>query len=485
MAVSFIETLRQYADRAPDEVVLVDATRSLTRQRFESRTNRLARHFALRGVGADSYVTIGLPNSSAFYEAAVATWKLGATPQPLSRQMPEPERRAIVELVRPSLMVGFEEQEAFGYPHVPPGYQPAEDIDDAPMPSAVAGAWKAVTSGGSTGQPKVIVATQPSVTSAVVGFAPLLGMTNGGVHLVTGPLGHNGPFLMSTCALLAGNRLVVMPRFDARSMLRLIEQHRVDWVYAVPTMMHRVWRLPKGEREIYDLSSLKVVCHMAAACAPWLKRAWIEWLGPERIREVYGGTEAQAITVIDGVEWLEHPGSVGKVRLGEMVVLDEDGVPTPPGVVGEIWMRRDASGAQTYRYVGSEPRTRADGWESIGDLGSVDSDGYLYLADRVDDMINRGGLKVFPAEVEAALEAHPAVRSACVIGLPDGDLGAVPHAIIETTAVVSDQDLIDHLRSKLIAYKIPVSFERSAEPLRNDAGKIRRSDLRAERLETR
>ena len=156
----------------------------------------------------------------------------------------------------------------------------------------------------------------------------------------------------------------------------------------------------------------------------WLKEAWIEWLGPERIFELYAGTEAQAATVITGVEWLEHRGSVGRPLTGEMMVADADGVELPPGEQGEVWMRAAGDHA-TYRYVGAEPRQLDGGWESLGDMGWFDEDGYLYLGDRMQDMILSGGSNIYPAEVEAAIQEHPAVRSVCVIGLPDEDRGNV------------------------------------------------------------
>jgi bile acid-coenzyme A ligase len=272
------------------------------------------------------------------------------------------------------------------------------------------------------------VATQAGVWEAIEGFADLLRIAVDGVHLVTGPLYHNGPFSTSVLALLRGNHVVVMPRFDAAGALALIERHRVDWMYAVPTMMHRIWRLPADERDRHDLSSLRVVFHMAAPCPPWLKQAWIEWLGPDRILELYGGTEAQAMTFIVGTEWLEHRGSVGRPVLGEMRILDADGNVRPPGQVGEVWMRRGPDAAPSYRYVGAAAKRRPDGWESLGDMGWMDTDGYLYLSDRDTDMILVGGANVYPAEIEAALEEHPLVTSSCVIGLPDDEYGnAVPH----------------------------------------------------------
>ena len=172
--------------------------------------------------------------------------------------------------------------------------------------------------------------------------------------------------------------------------------------------------------------------HLAAPCPDWLKRAWIEWLGPEKVWELYAGTEAQSVTVIKGDEWLEHPGSVGKPIVGEMKILDPDGNELPPGEQGEVFMR-PPEGVTTYRYIGAEAKS-LDGWESLGDMGWMDEDGYLYLGDRTADMILAGGANIYPAEIEAALDAHPAVGSSCVIGLPDDDLGNRIHAIVQATA---------------------------------------------------
>jgi acyl-CoA synthetase (AMP-forming)/AMP-acid ligase II len=236
-----------------------------------------------------------------------------------------------------------------------------------------------------------------------------------------GPLFHNGPIVWSCGALLAGNHVVVLTRFDAEATLAAIEHHGADIVYLVPTMMRRIWRLPPGVRDSYDLSTLRVVWHLAEPCPTWLKQAWIDWLGADRIIELYGGTEAQAATIITGREWLDHPGSVGRPTAGAMSVCDPDGVEVPPGTEGEIWMRSTAR-APTYRYVGATPRTRPGGWESLGDVGWMDEDGYLYLGDRLSDMVVTGGANVYPAEVESAIQEHPSVRSCAVIGLSDDDL---------------------------------------------------------------
>jgi bile acid-coenzyme A ligase len=455
---------------------------TVTRADLEARTNRLARAFAARGVTRDSFVTIGLPNGPAFFEAMVAAWKLGATPQPISSRLPSAERRAIIELANPSLVVGVDPGEAPGRATVAVGFEPDPALSAEPLPPAVAASFKAPTSGGSTGRPKLIVATQPATWEAISGFATLLRIPVSGVHLVTGPLYHNGPFVTSLLALLNGNHLVVMPRFDAARALELIEQHRVDWMYAVPTMLHRIWRLPEAERTRRDLSSLKVVMHMAAPCPMWLKDAWIGWLGADRVLELYGGTEAQSFTVISGEEWVTHRGSVGRPVLGEMRVLDRDGRAVPPGEVGEIWMRRGPDAPPPYRYLGAKPKARDDGWESLGDMGRIDAEGYVYLSDRDTDMILVGGANVYPAEIEAALDEHPAVASSCVIGLPDDEYGNAVHAIVQAQGALDGHALEAFLADRLAKYKRPRSYEFVSTPLRGDDGKVRRTALRAERL---
>jgi bile acid-coenzyme A ligase len=261
----------------PHRPAITCGSDTVTRAELEARTNRLARAYAALGVTPDSFVTIGLPNGIAFYEAAVAAWKLGATPQPISSRLPAAERRAIIDLANPSFVGGVDPAETPGLTAIPAGFEPDPSLSAGPLPPAVAAAFKAPTSGGSTGRPKLIVATQPAIWESTEGFADLLRIPPDGVHLVTGPLYHNGPFVTSLLALLRGNHLVVMPRFDAATALHLVAQHRVDWMYAVPTMMHRIWRLPEAERRRFDVSSLRVLFHMAAPCPGWLKEAWIEW----------------------------------------------------------------------------------------------------------------------------------------------------------------------------------------------------------------
>jgi bile acid-coenzyme A ligase len=309
-------------------------------------------------------------------------------------------------------------------------------------------------------------------------------LTPKGCVLVPGPLYHAAPFGSLTQGLLTGERVVLLRRFDASRCLELIEQHRVDQILFVPTMMHRIWRLPEDERKSCDVSSLRLILTGSAPCPAWLMRSWIEWLGPDVMHEVYGGTERIGGTFITGHEWLEHPGSVGRpTRASKIRILDpETGTDLPTGEIGEIYMMPIGGPGSTYRYVGADARTTDDGWESVGDMGRLDEDGYLYLADRRTDMILCGGRNVYPAQVEAALEAHPAVSSSAVIGLPDEDLGQRVHAIVQATEPVTGPELREHLMGRIVHYTVPRSFEFVDSPLRDDAGKVRRWELQAERV---
>jgi bile acid-coenzyme A ligase len=498
--LSLGEAYAALAAADPDRPAVTCGDRTLSRAELDERTNRLARAYIDLGVTPDSFVTIGLPNGIEFVEATLAVWKAGATPQPVSHRLPPAERQAIVELADPSLLVGVDGVSAIDNagpraapgvgstrrPSVDAGFEPDPSTDAGPLPPLIAGSLKAPTSGGSTGRPKLIVSGAPATALDMTLHSTYSRMRRDGVHLVTGPLHHNGPFIYGMAALFVGNHLVVMPRFDATEALALIERHRVDWMYAVPTMMQRIWRLPDEVRLGFDLSSLAAIMHLAAPCPQWLKHAWIDWLGPDVVLELYGGTEGLLATFIDGHEWLAHPGSVGRPMTGELQIrATESGEVLPPGETGTVWMRPADPTRRSYRYIGATSRADDEGWETLGDIGRLDAEGYLYLTDRDTDMILVGGSNVYPAEIEAALTEHPAVTDACVIGLPHEDLGQAPHAIVNLVAGVPDPDdgeLADHLRARLAPYKVPRTYERASDPVRDDAGKVRRTALRATRL---
>lgn len=479
---SIARIIHDLAEAAPDRPAITHETRTITRQELHLSTNRLARAYHDLGVSSGDFVTIALPNSIEFYQACIATWKLGATPQPISAKLPLVEQNAIVDLAKPRLLVGGSPPTNSAMTWLPEGYQPDPDLSEEDLVDVTTRYWKAPTSGGSTGRPKIIVSELPGAFD-FSGEKPLRQEADR-AQLVPGPLYHNGPFSFSMNGLFLGNHIVVMTRFDAEQTLAMVEQYEIDWMMLVPTMMSRIWKLPEPVKNQYDLTSLRIMLHLAAPCPPWLKEKWIEWLGGERVHELFGGTEGTGATWITGTEWLEHKGSVGKLLGGAQVkVVDETGASVPPGTVGEIFLLPPGGRGSTYHYIGAESSALEGGWESLGDMGFVDEAGYIYLSDRKTDMILSGGANIYPAEIEAAIDAHPLVRSSAVIGLPDDDLGQRVHAIIDGIAPLGEAELVDHLTDLLARYKIPRSFEFVAEPLRDDAGKTRRSALLKARVE--
>lgn len=472
--------IRLAAEADPDRPALTHEDRTLTRRELDLRTSRLARAYESLGVKQDSLVTIALPNGIEFFESAMACWKLGATPQPVSAKLPAAELEAIIELADPPVVVGVDEIP--GRVCLPAGYEPDASLPDDPLPERIATSWKAPTSGGSTGRPKLILSGTRGVTQLGVGGA--FGVPYDSVVLVPGALYHNAPFQFAAIGLFRGSHVIVTTRFDPAETIELIERRRVVWMWVVPTMMSRIMRVPEPQRLAADVSSLKTVWHGAAPCPPWVKEAWIDWLGGDVVWELYAGTEGQGLCVIGGNDWLAHRGSVGKAVYGKMKAVGPDGETLPPGEIGEIYMLPPNPQTPTYSYIGAEAKVM-DGWESIGDMGYLDDEGYVYLADRRTDLILAGGANIYPAEVEAALDEHPQVQSCAVIGLPDEDMGKRVHAVVQLREPVtesSEDELRTFLAERLVRYKLPRTYEFVSEALRDDAGKIRRSALRDERM---
>jgi bile acid-coenzyme A ligase len=476
--IPYVRLVRKFAEETPQRTIIVLDEQSITCEALEKRSNRLARAYAAQGVAEGDIVTVCLPNDAEYFFACVAIWKLGAVPNPLSTGLPAAEFTAILAEARPSLIVGVPPMP--GYKTLPADYEPDESLSDEPLPEKVSPHERAMTSGGSTGRPKLIIPANPALYDQQ--NPPQL-FTPERAILVPGPLYHAGGYSTAWGGVFSGGCAVVMRRFDPERCLQLIEKHRIDRVFFVPTMLNRIWRLPEKVRLGYDVSSLKFVASGGAPCPRWLFRAWIDWLGPERMFEGYGPSERIGRTFITGTEWLRHPGSVGKAMDGcQIRILDEHGKTVPAGTVGEIYMMPAAGAASTFIYRGAERRVTADGWESVGDMGHLDSEGYLYIADRRTDMILCGGRNIYPAEIEAALNSHPAVRASVVVGLPDDDMGQRIHAIVENSQQVTEEALRQHLEHLLIRYKIPHGFEFVQKPLFNEAGKVRRSEFRAERV---
>lgn len=459
--LSIGDAIGWWAEREPDVVAVRCGADVLTRAALHDRAEALARVWVADGLQVDDLVTVSLPNGTDLVVACVAAWKAGATPQPLAPGLPPAERDAVLALADPAVLVEG------------PLHRPSADaLAQLPAlaPGLAAACWKAPTSSGTTAGPKLVLAAAPARVdpeAPVAAFVPPRA-----VQLVAGPLTHAAPFAYAMRGLMTGHELVLMPRFDAAEWLRLVAEHRVGWGVLVPTMMHRIWRHPA--RPGADVSSLASVLHVGARCAPWLKRAWIEWLGPERVVEVYAGTESQGLAMITGTDWLTHPGSVGRgVGGSEFRVLDAEGADLAPGVTGQIWMRRDR---ETYSYRGATPVVR-DGWHTQGDRGHLDAEGWLWVADRVDDVITTAGVSVHPADVEQVLESHPAVHSALAVGRADADLGERVHAVVHAPGLDLDE-LAAWVRPRLGAELRPRTWQATDRPLRDDTGKARRRDWR-------
>lgn len=471
----------ELAEREPDAPAITCEGVTLTRAELDASTNRLARAYAELAVRQGDYVTVVLPNSIEWAQAVLATWKLGAVPQPLSPRLPDAELAGLLELRPRALVVGRDDPTG-RTPSVPTGYAPDLELSDAPLEEKVSPVFKAMASGGSTGRPKLIEAGNDGRYPPLVGYP--LGAQEGDVNLISVPMSHNTGFTTFAIGLVQGHHLVLMPRFEPHEFLRLVTEHRVTFLTTVPTIMQRLLPVYRADPDAYDLSSIRRFWHVGAPCPPAVKRAWIEILQPDALWELYGGTELQALTFISGEQWLAHPGSVGVVVTGEMKVLDDDGNECPPGVVGEVYMRPSPGSAPTYRYVGATAKSR-DGWDSLGDLGYFDEDGFLYLSDRRVDMFTVGGRNVYPAEIESALSEHPAVLSCLVVGVPDDDLGQVPHALVQADGGLDEAAVIAFLSERLERYKVPRTVEFTDAPLRDDAGKARRSAVRDEVLARR
>jgi bile acid-coenzyme A ligase len=446
-----------------------------------------AQEFARRGVTQASWVAVGLPNSTEHYVATLAAWRLGACVLPVSPRLPAPERDGILTLAQPILVAAewgadtSHQAAVIGRAEIARWIAGPTAVDSSP--DRVAAPGKAICSGGSTGRPKIIV--DPTPWEFVPGETPIsrvdMGVRAGQVQLVGGALFHNTPFSWSYFGLFEDHTLVVMERFDAERALQLIERYHVNFSAMVPTMMARMLRVEGLQR--YDLSRVESIVHTAAPCPAWVKRGWIELIGGEKVHEGFGSTESVGHVKIRGDEWLAHPGSVGRAHNTALKIVDEHGAAVGAGMVGEIFMK-PAQSTPTYYYKGSPPaKTDGDGFVSVGDMGWLDAEGYLYIADRRVDLIITGGVNVYPAEVEAVLSEHPAVDDVIVIGLPDADWGKRVHALVHTRGdrAVTAADLDAFARSRLQSVKVPKSWEFVSEFPRDPAGKIRRSALVTER----
>jgi long-chain acyl-CoA synthetase len=306
------------------------------------------------------------------------------------------------------------------------------------------------------------------------------GLRPGCRALLPAPIYHSAPSVFAQVALRVCDTLVLMPRFDPVDVLRLIQQHRIDTVYLVPIMYVRLLKLTEEERNRYDLSSLRFVASTGAPCAPEIKRRMIDWLGPV-IYETYASSETGMITVMDPRDAATRPGSAGRpVCDAQVRILREDGAPCATGEVGLIYSRQPAYPDFTYR-GNDEARAKIDrdGLVTLGDMGYLDAEGYLYVCDRASDMVISGGVNIYPAEIEHALLRHPDVVDCAVFGVPDDEYGERLVAVVQTGREgLQAEPVIDWLRGQIAGFKIPRQIEFTAALPRDDNGKIAKRRLR-------
>jgi long-chain acyl-CoA synthetase len=310
----------------------------------------------------------------------------------------------------------------------------------------------------------------------------LYGFTADTVYLSPAPMYHAAPLRFSMAVLRLGGTIIAMERFDPADFLRLVEEHRVTHTQVVPTMFVRMLKLDEAERTRHDLSSLQVCIHAAAPCPIPVKEQMIEWWGP-KIFEYYAGTEGNGFCAITSEEWLQHKGSVGKPLVGELHILDEDGEPRPPGEAGTIFFGNGG----TFEYHNDPEKTASSrneqGWSTLGDIGYVDEDGYLYLTDRKSYMIISGGVNIYPQEAENVLTMHPKVMDVAVIGVPNEDFGEEVKAIVQPVDMADagpelERELLAFCKEQLAGYKCPRSVDFSAELPRHPTGKLYKRLLR-------
>jgi long-chain acyl-CoA synthetase len=361
-----------------------------------------------------------------------------------------------------------------------------EGLPDDPLDDEVEGV-EFLYSSGTTGRPKAIksqlaldpIGTPPGIVPL---FERLYGFGEDTVYLSPAPLYHSAPLRFNMAVHRLGGTTIVMDRFDPLWALELIERHRVTHVQMVPTMFVRLLRLTPEERARYDLSSLRAIVHAAAPCPVEIKRQMIDWLGPI-VYEYYSATEVYLLTAIDSHEWLAHPGSVGRAMIGTPHILDDDGRELPPGEPGTIW----SEDGPKFEYHNAPEKTAESrnehGWTTVGDIGYLDDEGFLYLTDRKADMIISGGVNIYPQEAENVLITHPAVQDAAVFGIRHEELGEEVKAVVQLVSSDRPEDevaaeLLAFCHARLAKYKCPRTIDFAPELPRSATGKLYKRLLR-------
>jgi long-chain acyl-CoA synthetase len=479
----------------PDRVALVCGDQRICFGELDQWANAIAATLSELGVAPGDKVATMMANCPDLFAAQIAIARCGALCVPMPWGLTEPEALYMLDdsqakvVIHGGFQSGIRAAAALGIEALAQGDDglmgratelPRADYAESPV----------VTMGytsGTTGRPKGIERKPPAPSRVAppAPFAAFWGFQSGDVHLLCGPAYHTAPGAYAHMTLVEGGSVVIMERFQAAKALELIARERVTTTHMVPANFVRILQ---EDFKSFDLTSIKRVLHAAAPCPVPVKRAILEVFPPGSVWEYYGASEGM-VSVISPEEWLAHPGSVGRPFPGiEVMVLDDSGQLLPPGEVGTIYVSAFPGAEFSYH---RDPEKTSSAYKgrffTVGDMGYLDEEGYLYLADRREDLIITGGVNVYPAEVEQAIIEDPEVVDVAVIGLPDEVLGQVVHAIVELVpgGDQNETELLARLEGRLARYKLPRSIEFVNELPREPNGKVKKSRLRAERLQLR
>jgi acyl-CoA synthetase (AMP-forming)/AMP-acid ligase II len=479
---------------------------TLTFGELEDRSRRLAGLWRARGITRGDHVAVLLDNRVAYFEVAWAALRSGLYLTPVNWHLGPEEAAYVVAdcgaraVVSSAPLGGLLTGLGAAGAEVPTRLVVGGDVEGwEPYEAAVAAAEPIgdddqsegalmFYSSGTTGKPKGILPPLRDVPFGTRGALDMLttglfGFREGLTYLCPAPLYHAAPLAWSLASQRLGGTVVVLERFDAADALTAIERHRVTHAQFVPTHFVRMLKLDREVREAADLSSLEMAVHAAAPCPPEVKEAMLDWWGPI-VHEYYSGSEGAGFTAIGPEEWRAHRGSVGRSLLGAVHIVGPDGEDLPPGEPGQIWFETRAR----FEYHGDPAKTAEAindrGWATIGDIGYVDDEGYLYLTDRVAHTVISGGVNIYPREIEDVLVVHPDVLDVAVIGVPDEEMGERLLAVVQPAPGVEPGDALAaelqrHCRDHLASFKCPREVSFVVELPRLPTGKVRKSELRA------
>ncbi len=483
--------LHAAADPARPAVIMTDGSPGLTYGELEVRANRGAHLLRSLGIARGDGIAYWLPNCPEVFEVYWAGQRTGSYITPIATALTAGEADYIIENSGTKLLVfdlaipgakGLTAREGLNMMTLADWRAALALQPEGPIADESPG-FHMVYSSGTTGRPKGVRLPLPEgdVTAEhliAVQIGGRFGLGPGDTYLSPAPLYHTAPLAYTTTCHRLGATVVQMPKFDPEQALAAIEQYHVTLTQMVPTMFVRLLKLPEDVRGKHDLSSLRTLVHAAAPCPVPVKHAMIAWLGPI-IYEYYGGSEGNGSTAITSEEWLRKPGSVGMASWGTIHICDDDGHELPAGTQGTIYFE----GGWDFRYLGDDAKTRDarnplnPAWSTLGDVGYVDADGYLFLTDRKSYMIISGGVNIYPQEVENLLITHPKVGDAAVIGVPNPEFGEEVKAVVQPLETIAGTpelaaELITFCRANLSPIKCPRTVDFDPALPRLDNGKL-------------